>query len=139
MRYTFGRLVMAFVRPRGRDEVGVAARAGDAGRRGVRRDVDDLGLLDGRPHRDHHVREHHPGHQVDAVALEQPLGELLAGLGVERVVGEHDLGGQAAQLAARHLYRQVEAVPDLDADRARRARQRRQVADLQLVGGLRVK
>ena len=105
---------------------------------GVGREVEHLALLDGRPHREHHVGEHDAGHQVDAVALEQALGELLADLGVERVVGEHHLGRQAAELAAGQLQRQVEAVADLDADGAGGAGQRGQEADLQLVGGVRI-
>ena len=57
-------------------------------------------------HRQHHVREDDAGHEVDAVLLEQPLDQLLAGVGILLIVGQHQLHRQTAELASVLLQEQ---------------------------------
>jgi hypothetical protein len=71
--------------------------------------------------------------------FENPLGDLFSRFRIELVIGNHHLCGQAAQLVAGQLHREVEAVANVDADRRARPRQSRDEADFHLVLRLRGK
>lgn len=58
------------------------------------------------------VREHDAGEQLDVLVLQQTIGDLLALPGLGPVVLDHDLNGDAAQLAARDVNRELEAVAE---------------------------
>ena len=98
-----GRLVVRVVRPRHGEEERVAVLAGDRRRRRVRADVDHLVVERFRQGREHDVREHDAGHEVDLVALDVLLEQLLGDVGLELVVADQHLGRQAAELAAVQL------------------------------------
>ncbi len=85
-------------------------------------------------HGQHHVGEHHTGHEVHLVALDQAVGGLFGGVGAGLVVGHDHFGGQGTELAARVFDCQVEAVPNVNAKRRTRTGQGAEHADLDLVG-----
>ena len=103
VRVLAGGLVVGVVRPRHGEEQRVAVLAGDRRRRRVRADVDDLVVDRLGQRREHDVREDDAGHEVDLVALDVLLEQLLGDVGLELVVADEHLGGQAAELAAVQL------------------------------------
>ena len=129
------RLVVGVVGPRHGEEERVAVLAGHRRRRGVRADVDRLAVERFGQRGEHDVREHDAGHEVDLVALDVLLEQLLGDVGLELVVADEHLRREAAELAAVHLDGEQEAVADVDAERRRGSRERADEADLDLVGG----
>jgi hypothetical protein len=105
-------------------------------RRGCRIGAEVEGLLADRlgQTREHDVREHDPGHEVDLVALDVALEQLLADVGLELVVADQHLGRQPAELAAVELHRQHERIADIGPQRRGRAGQGAHETDLDLVG-----
>jgi hypothetical protein len=128
------RLVVRVVRPRHGEEERVAVLARHRRRRRVRAQVEGVRVERLGKRRQHDVREDDAGHEVDVVALDVLLEQLLGDVGFELVVADEHFGGQAAELAAVHLHGEQEAVADVDAERRRWPRQRADEADLDLVG-----
>mgnify|MGYP003694537395 CR=1 FL=1 len=132
------RLVVRVVRPGGDEQVRIAILAGHRRGRGVRADVDQLVLERDRHRGEHDVREDDAGEEVHLVDLDVLLRDLAADVGLELIVADQHLGGQAAELAAVGLHGEQERVADVDADRGARPGKRADESDLDLVGALRV-
>jgi hypothetical protein len=128
-------LVVGVVRPGGDEEIRVAFLAGERRRRGVRADVDSLGVEGHRHRGEHDVGEHDAGQEVDLVELHQLLRGLAADVGLELIIGDQHLGREAAQPAAVHLERELEAVADVDPERGARPGERADEPDANLVCG----
>ena len=78
-----------------------------------------------------------PGHEIDLVALQHLVGDLAADIRLELVIAVDDLRRQPAGLAAEHRQSEIGGVLHVFADNAGRPAQRRDKADLHVVGGLR--
>ena len=125
--HTLGGLV---VLPGHRHEILMAAGTGDRRRAGVRADQKRArtrhGLVDGH----HQVRPDDAGHDIDLVALHQPVGQLLGNVRLALVIDKNDLGVHAAKLAAGMFHGQIDRVLHLFADDTGTTGKRGHVADL---------
>ena len=130
------RLVEVVVLPGDVEEEGIALRAGVLRGAGVGADVVGLRGEHARADRQHHVREHDPGHEVDLFLFDQAVGHLLGHVRVLLVVAGEHLDRQVAHLVAEVFERELEAVADVDAQTGAGAGQGRQHPDFDLVGSL---
>ncbi len=126
-------LVHVVVLVGGAEEVRIALRPRVLRRPGVGADVEGARLEHRLAHGQHHVGEHDTGHEIHALALDQPVGRLLGGVGALLVVRHGHFGRQVAELARALLHCELEAVADVDAEARSWAGQRGQQADLHLV------
>ena len=117
----------------GDEEIRVAFLAGEIGGAGIRADQDDIGVGHRLEDRLQNIGEDRADHEVDLVALEQRLDLGDGDVGLEFVVLHDDLDLAAAELAAEVFHRELEAVAQLLAEHRRRAGQRGDDADLELV------
>ena len=99
--HTLGGLV---VLPGHRHEILVAAGTGDRRRAGVRADEKSAGTCYGLVDGHHEVRPDDTGHNIDLVALHQPVGQLLGNIGLALVIDKNNLGVHPAQLAASMFH-----------------------------------
>ena len=120
----------------GDEEIRVAVLAGEARCPGVGTDEDDVRLGDGLGDCAEDVGEDRTDHEIDLVAIDQRLDLGHGDVGLELVVGDDDLGLAAAELAAQILDRKCEAVAQLLAEHRRRAGQRGDDADFEIVLGV---
>ena len=126
-------LVVLVVLIGGDEEVRVAILAGEVRGAGVRADQEGAALGHRLHDGDQDVGEDRADDEVDLVAVDQRLGLADGDVGLEFVVLDEQLDLAAAELAAHVLDRELEAVAELLAEHGRRARQRGDDADFQLV------
>ncbi|MCY1369694.1 hypothetical protein D9M69_567460 [compost metagenome] len=87
----------------GAEEVGAALRAGELARAGVGREVGHLGVEQRRAHGQRHVGADGAAEDVDLVALDHAVDQLLGLVGAAGHVGLHELHVLPAELAAQLL------------------------------------
>ena len=117
----------------GDKQVGVALLAGEVRGAGIGADQERARVGYRLHDRDQDVGEDRADHEVDLVALDIGLGLRHRDVGLELVVLHQHVGVASAELAAEFFHRELEAVALLLAEHGRRARQRRQDADLHFV------
>ena len=102
----------------------------------IRDSVESLIVENGRADRQHDVGKDDASHEINLVPFQELVSRLLGDIGTLLIVGNDDLGRQAAQLAVELLDGQVEAVADIDAEPSTRPGKRRNETDLDLVGSV---
>jgi hypothetical protein len=102
--------------PRHRKEPGRAQLAGNLGRACISADQECLRIDRGLQRGQQDIRPDVAGEKTDAIGTDQLVGLLLADLGLLLIILVDDLGGDAADLAAEMVERELEAVAHIVAD-----------------------
>ena len=98
---------------------------------GIRADIDAAGVEHVGDDRAGHVGEHDARQQLDLLALHELVGDLLALAGLQAVILNDELHGDAAELATLLLDRELKCVANILSEIAAWAGERRDHPDLE--------